>query len=417
MQRRIFQAGKLHTTCVLNLFLGGLTLIAASATHAQDDAAPPPAAAAEEAAAPDIIAIDAAACNICSTDPCCDWCNLGDKWLLADHLFNDPCNDAPFTVGGFTQFGYHSESNGLFNSHDSKLQNHQSWIYAEKVADGSCGLGFGFRVDFMYGLDAQDTQAFGEPAPQDHFDNPWDHGIYGFAMPQAYIELASGDWSVKAGHFYTMVGYEVVPATGNFFYSHAYTMFNSEPFTHTGVISTYQLSCNVEVYGGWVAGWDTGFDRFADGDQSRGSAFMGGAALTLTDDATLTYITTIGDLGTRGEGYSHSLVLDVDLDCDWNYVLQSDLVETNGGGDHQFGVNQYLFYSINDCLKVGSRMEWWKNGSNSQYAATFGINYLPSANLIIRPEVRHDWNPSGIRFNGDGKGDFTTFGIDAILSF
>ena len=416
MQRRIFQRGRLRTTCVLNLFLGGLTLMITSATFAQDAAAPPPDAAAEAAPMPEAIAMDGATCNTCDT--CCDWCNLGDKWLLSDHLLsNDCCEEPSFTIGGWTQWGYHTESNGLFNSHDSQITNGQSWLYAERVADGSCGLDWGFRADFMYGVDAQDTQAFGEPAPQDHWDNAWDHGIYGWAMPQFYGELASGDWSVKFGHFYTLVGYEVVPATGNFFYSHAYTMNNSEPFTHTGAIGTYQLSCDNEVYGGWVAGWDTGFDRFADGDNSRGSAFLGGAALTLTEDATLTYITTIGDLGTRGEGYSHSLVLDVDLDCDWNYVLQSDLVETNGGGDHQYGVNQYLFYSINDCLKVGSRMEWWKNGSNSQYAATFGVNYLPSANLVIRPEIRHDWNPSGIRFNGDGKGDFTTLGIDAILSF
>jgi hypothetical protein len=288
------------------------------------------------------------------------------------------------------------------------------------VANGECGLDWGFRVDLMYGVDAQDTQAFGEPAPADHFDNPWDHGIYGWAMPQLYGELASGDWSVKFGHFYTLVGYEVVTATGNFFYSHAYTQYNSEPFTHSGIVATYQVSENIEAYGGWVAGWDTGFDRYSDGgDDSKGSAFLGGVALTLTEEATLTYITTVGDLGVRGEGYSHSLVLDIALDDDWNYVLQSDLVETNvaGGPNHQFGFNQYLIYTVNDCLGFGGRLEWWKNDSHSQYDVSIGMNYKPSANLVIRPELRHDWNPSGIRFNGDGKDNFTTFGIDAILTF
>lgn len=429
MQRRISQGENLRKSCMFHLFVGGLTLFVTTASYAQEDggAPPPPPADAEDAPvaedAPSIMAEGGAYCDSCNTgcSSCCedDWCNLGEKWLLSDRLFKDPCgcNDSPFTVGGWTQWGYHSESNGLFNSHDSQIQNHQTWLYAEKVADGSCGLDWGFRVDFLYGTDAQDTQAFGEPAPMDHFDNEWDHGIYGWAMPQLYAELASGDWSVKVGHFFTLVGYEVVPATGNFFYSHSYTMYNSEPFTHTGAIGTYKVNDNVEAYGGWVAGWDTGFDRFSDGDNSKGSAFLGGAALTLTEEATLTYITTFGDLGVRGEGYSHSLVLDLNLTEDWEYVLQSDLVETNVQQTHQFGVNQFLFYSVNDCLKVGGRMEWWKNGSNSQYAATFGVNYLPMANLVIRPEVRHDWNPSGVRFNGDGKGDFTTFGIDAILSF
>ena len=64
--------------------------------------------------------------------------------------------------------------------------------------------------------------------------NGFDHGIYAWALPQAYAELADCDVSVKLGHFYTPVGYEVVTSPDNFFYSHAFTMYNSEPFTHTG---------------------------------------------------------------------------------------------------------------------------------------------------------------------------------------
>jgi hypothetical protein len=38
------------------------------------------------------------------------------------------------------------------------------------------------------------------------------------------------------------------------------------------------------------------------------------------------------------------------------------------------------------------------------------VNIKPHANLNIRPEIRHDWQP-GNRF------DVTTFGIDAIVTF
>ncbi len=48
-------------------------------------------------------------------------------------------------------------------------------------------------------------------------------------------------------------------------------MFNSEPFTHTGVLGTYTGNDDVTLYGGWTLGWDTGFDQF-DG----GSNFLGG---------------------------------------------------------------------------------------------------------------------------------------------
>jgi hypothetical protein len=67
-------------------------------------------------------------------------------------------------------------------------------------------------------------------------------------------------------------------------------------------------------------------------------------------------------------------------------------------------------YAINDCLGAGARLEWWKNAGNSQYEATFGVNIKPHANLVIRPEIRHDWNP-GLDQN------VTTFGSDVILTF
>ena len=120
-----------------------------------------------------------------------------------------------------------------------------------------------------YGTDAQKTQAFGND--DGIWDVTFDNGPYGWAMPQAYLEFAAGDWSVKVGHFFTLVGYEVVPAVGNFFYSHAYTMFNSEPFTHTGALATYTGYENLTLYGGWTLGWDTGFDQYGGG-----SSFLGG---------------------------------------------------------------------------------------------------------------------------------------------
>ena len=128
-----------------------------------------------------------------------------------------------------------------FDDYPDHLNLDQAWVYFEKIAEAdACSADWGYRFDMVYGVDAQKTQAFGND------DNVWDvsfdNGSYGWAMPQAYAEVGFGDWSVKVGHFFTLVGYEVIPATGNFFYSHSYTMFNSEPFTHTGVLGTYTAS-------------------------------------------------------------------------------------------------------------------------------------------------------------------------------
>jgi len=140
--------------------------------------------------------------------------------------------------------------------------NHQSWVYVEKAADGSEGLDRGFRFDGMCGTDAGDTQAFGnQPGTWDYL-NGFDRGSgYGFAIPQLYGELAYEDFSLNGGHSFTIIGYEVVPAPDNFFFSHAFKMYDSEPFTHAGALLRYSGLDMFDFYAGWTAGWDTGFNR------------------------------------------------------------------------------------------------------------------------------------------------------------
>lgn len=364
------------------------------------------------------------ACGECGcdggrTDP------LADFWGADEPVKLFGTTETGVEIGGWMEFGYLSDPTGLFTQggpgvgdEDDKLNLNQWWLYMERKADGSDGLDWGFRFDAMYGTDAQDTQAFGNDPGEWDFVNGFDHGIYGFALPQAYGELAYGDLSVKLGHFFTIVGYEVVTAPDNFFFSHAFTMFNSEPFTHTGALATYSMSDNVELYGGWTAGWDTGFD---EGSDDNGSNFLGGGSFGLTDDLTLTYITTAGEFGARGNGYSHSIVLEAQLTEKWEYVFQSDLVGTNGGAtpgvnNDQVGINQYLFYDINDCLAAGTRWEWWKNDGNSLYAMTYGVNIKPHPNFTLRPEVRYQWSPHDRGVVGFPV-DETIAGFDAILTY
>ena len=99
----------------------------------------------------------------------------------------------------------------------------------------------------MYGVDATDTLAFGNNPSRWDFQDGSGHGQYGWAVPQLYTEVATGNLSVIIGHFFKLVGYEVVTSPDNFFYSHSLTMFNSEPFTHTGVLATYVDSDDVNA--------------------------------------------------------------------------------------------------------------------------------------------------------------------------
>jgi len=388
-------------------------------------------------------------CGMWGSDDCCvDDCCIDDcvDDCIDDCVGGCCCEEeSAWTFGGWTQLGYHTDSNSLFNSDPDRFNSHQNWLYVEKVADGSCGWDWGGRFDIMYGTDADDTQAFGnDEARWDYdFGNNITNG-YGWALPQAYLEVANGDWSIIAGHFYTLLGYEVVTAPDNFFYSHAFTMYNSEAFTHTGVLAAHAMSDNVTNYYGYTLGWDTGFDR-----NHGGSNFLGGTSIALDDSTSLTYITTFGDLGGYdpvsgngiGTGYTHSIVLDKTFGCEdqWNYVFQSDYVDATAYNPYgvagaqgangrpsteSIGINQYLIYNINDTLAAGTRVEWWRAGSDDSYSVTTGLNIRPTDNIIIRPEIRYLWANQNLAnavnaASADGSSPFDQFifGVDAIYTF
>ena len=320
-------------------------------------------------------------------------------------------SDAGVKVSGYAQMGYHSDSTGLFNSHPDDFNLHQMYFRVTKAADGSDGIGVGFTSDLVYGVDAQDVQSFGnEDGTNDFDDDPdWDHGIYGWAMPQLYLELAKDDLSVKLGHFYAIGGYEKSRATDNFFYSHAKTMYRAEARTLTGVLADYNVTEELTTSFGWVAGWDTGFDQANDGDASDGSALASSIGFEPIEGISLVYALTLGDLGERGEGYAHSVVGKLEILDGLKYIIQTDMLETNHH-QHVYGINQYVLYDINDTLSAGVRAEWFKVNGVSENDVTFGLNIRPRDCLVIRPEVRTDWEPSAGT-------DQSIFGIDVILSY
>ncbi len=358
----------------------------------------------------------------CGLGSCMDklgCCDLGDAWTL----FDEHCG---WTAGGWASVGAHSAALPLFNSRPDEVQLHQAWLYAEKAIDTSSGFDIGGRIDYIYGTDGPDTQAFG--TGDRGWDNSWDNGAdYGHAIPQLYLEAGYGDLSVKVGHFYTIIGWEVVQATGNFFYSHAYTFYNSEPFTHTGALATYNVSDDVTVWGGYVLGWDSGFD-------DNGDAFLGGISAQVTDDLKLIYAAIGGRFGEQRfgndeRGYMHSIIADYAVSDNLEYIFQTDLLESedSAGGTVRstFDINQYLIYTINDCWALGGRAEWYNNegvytnpGDEADiYAFTGGINYRPHANVLLRPEIRWDFDDDNTGILEDGDDDQFTVGMDSIFTF
>jgi hypothetical protein len=395
--------------------------------------APPvePAARAEKAApATDPVAYVSAPCDACCVSSyCCDTCYLfgpdeAFKFVTGDNAWG-------LNAGFWTQVGYHTEGvngigDGLMNNYPNRVQLHQQWAYLEKTVDtGGCGFDWGFRADFVFGTDGPDTQAFG--GRPNNWDYSWDNGgAYGSAIPQLYAELGYNDLKAKVGHFYTVMGYEVIPATGNFFYSHAYEFYISEPFTHTGVLLEQKVTDKLTAVGGWTAGWDTGFTR------NGGSNFLGGFKYQLTEDAMFSYMTSLGDAGYNGpnqsgsdrNGYMHTILFSWNINDSWTYVFQTNYVDNDqllGSTQDAISANNYLIYKLNDCWAVGARAEWFKdprigqgrgNAANEIPNLTVGLNYHPAANVVIRPEVRWlDYN------DGNALSDTCLFGVDTVITY
>ncbi|QDU25931.1 hypothetical protein ETAA8_10030 [Anatilimnocola aggregata] len=362
-----------------------------------------------------------------------------------------------WNITGFVNAGWTGNSvspasgyNGpvTFNDRNEGMLN-QLYLIGEKTIDReTCCWNWGGRVDVLYGTDYIFTQSNGwelTPAGTAKWNsNPY----YGLAIPQLYAEVGNENNSIKVGHFYTVLGYEVVPANGNFFYSHAYTMQYGEPFTHWGVLGSYKASDEISLNYGVVNGWDA-LTRVQDDP-----GFIAGFTWTGCEDV-LAFNAIFGNeptvTGPYTDRYTHSLVYTRNFSEDWQYIFQHDFGsqvagDRAGAGSAQwYGINQYLFYTINDCWKAGFRGEWFRDNdgvrvtglrpsvgqplAGSGFAGNFfeitgGLNYAPTANLTVRGEIRYDWF-DGVANNGnaalpfdDGtRSDQLLFSIDLIYLF
>lgn len=336
----------------------------------------------------------------------CNTCT--DTWAPKSYFNNLP---GGLKFGGFAQAGYFSDPTfGGFNSGvDDRFRSHQNWFYLAEEAQAGARWDVGFRADVVYGIDAPFFQAFGNPGPSG-FDNGWDYGSYGWAMPQLYAEIANCDWRIKAGRFLSPIGYESIPSIDNFFYSRTLLRTYTEPYTMTGILGERAVNDRFTLLLGASLGWDTAFDR-----NNGGFNAISGVRYRLNENVRVGLTSSFGDTGIRNSGSLNSAYAEMQLTNRLCYVIQGDVL--NLSGQDELGLVNGLYYHVNRKLAWGSRIEWWKSDqqglatSRSTYNWTVGANYRPLQNVVIRPELRTDWGAFAA-----SPGD-TLFGIDAIFAF
>jgi hypothetical protein len=378
-----------------------------------------------------------------------------DGWLNGGVMAN-PDNPATRFNG---PVGYPDKDNGQLN---------QGYISLARTAPkNNQGFFLGGRVDALYGSDFFFTTASGWDG-ETIGNTPHSHNsdfTYGWAFPQAYVEVDYNDLQVKAGHFYTIIGHESVMAKYNFFYSHTYAFMYGEPATNSGVLASKPLNENWTLTAGVVDGWNQFKANKDDGGKNLNN-FLGGIAYANARFSAAFNIQTglDSDFNVPGTGpYSKRTLLNfvttVNITDNLNYLLealygtQEDTLGFNALSTMRanwYGINQQLIYKIDNQWSTGVRFEWFDDPQGylvtglrpnntdarfrfpgSFYDASLGVNYKPIANVTVRGEVRYDWyqgqpgfvsplipgTPPNLPYADNAKANQLLFGLDAIVQF
>lgn len=343
-----------------------------------------------------------------------------------------------------------------FSDRNWQVMMNQLYLVNERTLDPDDGRwNAGGRVDLLYGTDAIFTTAGGLDAYDfgvyDSFFVPrWNSSkYYGLAMPQLYAEVGRDDLAFRFGHFYTIIGYEVVPAVGDFFYTICNTFQYGEPFTHTGMLSTWTPDDQITTYAGIVNGWDNWDSGTPSSVTSRqpgydnNAGFLGGVTFKSTD-ATQTLALTgysgnvpnaTSEAPDRAISANRSYVSAVytnelsdrltwvlQHDAGWQFGLPAGLYPTVAGQQPSlaqwYGFVTYVFWRFREGVTGGLRVEYFRDNNGFRvftplrnadaaqlpsadvfttgfqgnfWEVTYGVNWRLNANWMIRPEVRYDW--------------------------
>ncbi|HEY4211058.1 MAG TPA: outer membrane beta-barrel protein [Steroidobacteraceae bacterium] len=249
--------------------------------------------------------------------------------------------------------------------------------------------GFGAVAQVIAG---EDGRILNESSPPTS-DGPID-------ITQAFVQYASGNFTIQGGKMLTLVGAEVIAPTGNTNVSRS-LLFFGEPLTHTGLRATVALNDQVSLIFGVNNGWN------ATSDTNTGKTAELGLAITPSKSFALTLQgysgsetapsgldgnrTIIDGVATFTVNDSLSLV----LSADWGKQKNA----FGPGQDGKWsGVAGYFNYALPENWRISVRAEYMKDSEgyfggvpDQKYKeVTVTLGYAPTKNFELRLEGRVD---------------------------
>jgi hypothetical protein len=346
----------------------------------------------------------------------------------------------------FNSLGPTNRWNGpvICNDRSNEYEMNQLWFgWERKVKTDGCGWDIGGRFDMAYASDWRYGDCYGL---ESKIDAP--NHLYGFVLPQFYLEVGYNDLTVKMGHYAACIGYEIVAAPGNFFYSHSYALGYSEPVLVTGLQADYKFNDQWN----FIGGFHDGFNGFEDPNGML--HFLGGAKWHNDErKVSLSLVTDIGpQYAADDQQFLYSLVFKKQVSEKLLYAFEQVLGGTEnvssttpGGYAKWYGLDQYLIYTLNPCWSAGARAEVFRDQNGSRVAGlgsvgvdgwpadpgfagtftevTLGLNWRPHPNFVVRPECRWDCYSGSTNHQdqlpfGDGtRSSQFLFATDLIFNF
>ncbi|MHB8428223.1 MAG: outer membrane beta-barrel protein [Acidiferrobacterales bacterium] len=285
--------------------------------------------------------------------------------------------------------------------------------------------GFGGMAQLDYGTDAAVTSAgTGLPAVT---------GGSEVDVQQAYMQYASGPFTVMAGKYDTLAGEEVITSPADYNFTRGILFGYAIPFSHTGVRTSYALNDNYKVIVGVNNGWNVSTPS-TTGVYSKTLEL--GLAATPTKPLSINAVIYSGDEpGNAGQPIGRRDLLDVvgsynvtsalTLALEGDYGQQTDAV-TVGSKAAWDGVAAYANYDINALWRVAGRLEYFndKNGFTTGIVqkwkeGTLTVAYMPTASTELRGEVRYDKSnvASFGMVSGNPKDNQSSVGLEGIYKF
>ena len=334
----------------------------------------------------------------------------------------------------------------------------QYYFVVENRLENDGTVNYGCRLDTLFGNDWHFAKDYGL------FDRAFHNNQFaGIDLPQIYGEvhlpfLTRGGLDIKGGRFYSIAGFEQVPAIARPLLSVPYLM-NFTPFTFLGALSTLHVTDRLNLYNGVVNGWDRWLSESykwgylggaswisASGDDTATFAYYAGYDQlprfpSLNTPLIPTATTPVGiDPSRRNPFYNTSVrnYISAVYTHRWNEKLLQ-AVETDDIFDPKiigfskngrpssiayYGIANWFLYSITAKTTGVWRSEifWDPYGAATGVAdvyheMTLGLIYKPKEWLWFRPEARYDWGQYARPFANGTRNSQFTMAFDIIVLF